>query len=487
LSIGRFVKDIFLCHTGADKDWVENLAERLEGQAIGERKISVWFDKWDIDGGANILSRIESGLKESRFVAVVLSPAMTKADWPTLEWQTQVFDDPAGKRGRILPLLRHAFDPITLEPIEIPLPLKILKRFDFSSEKRFEDEFKSLVRQLRGEPLLRGRSAEGVIGSTNPLVGPEEPDEISDSLVSNLLQVTHLPPFVFSDESTETNPSAIIEKLRPRFPWVLASGRLFTFCDPDAPRNPFGSVLTRRFQKKEKTADWLASEERTSFAIRLLNEALRNLCRSLNIWLMPGTREQYFFPVLDTRPRIFRWGASGRFRTLAKIASAGAGDAFGVHHAARVRFINLGGNAFMLLQPGWTFTSDGKNPLPGKQIGMLSIRWGGKERNAAVLRNTLMWGLLLSAGKPELRMDVGPGAILRVAAVPAHSALNVGISGDSIQLARVLGGEGAGEAVMNDALDTDELEAVANLHATPREDESWNDFEYPSDGEAEAF
>ena len=82
------MKDLFLCHTGADKPWVEQLATRLEQEKIKGRPIDVWFDQWDIDGGENILAKIEEGLRASRFVAVVLSPAMTRADWPTLEWQT---------------------------------------------------------------------------------------------------------------------------------------------------------------------------------------------------------------------------------------------------------------------------------------------------------------------------------------------------------------------------------------------------------------
>jgi RNA-directed DNA polymerase len=100
-------KDIFLCHTGADKDWVEELAKRLEDEPVADRKIGVWFDKWDIDGGENLLDKIEAGLKSSRFVGVVLSPAMTRAEWPKLEWQSQVYEDPAGRKARILPILRH--------------------------------------------------------------------------------------------------------------------------------------------------------------------------------------------------------------------------------------------------------------------------------------------------------------------------------------------------------------------------------------------
>ena len=186
------------------------------------------------------------------------------------------------------------------------------------------------------------------------VLGPEQPDEVPDSLVSNLLPVTSLPPFIYSDESSESSPTSIIERLHPRYPWWLSGGRLFTFCDPSSQRNPFAPVLTKRFQKTEKTADWLASDDRSASAIRLLNDALRSHCRSLQIWSMAGTKEQFFFAIPRKKTRLFRWGKSGRTRTLAKMVVGSTGDQFGVHHASRIRFINLGGTAFLLLQPGWT-------------------------------------------------------------------------------------------------------------------------------------
>jgi hypothetical protein len=36
-------KDIFLCHTGADKAWVEHLAERIEGEPYQDRYLGVIF------------------------------------------------------------------------------------------------------------------------------------------------------------------------------------------------------------------------------------------------------------------------------------------------------------------------------------------------------------------------------------------------------------------------------------------------------------
>lgn len=105
----------------------------------------------------NLLNRIEEGLNEARFLGVVMSPAWAAAEWPRLEWQSKVYEDPTGRKGRILPILLHKQDPETGEPLEIPLPLKLLKWFDFSDPRRYEAEYQELLREF----AENGRVAEG--------------------------------------------------------------------------------------------------------------------------------------------------------------------------------------------------------------------------------------------------------------------------------------------------------------------------------------
>jgi hypothetical protein len=119
--------DLFLCHTGKDKPWVEALAVTLEREQIAGRPLKVFFDQWDIAHGAHILERIEHGLTTSRFVGIVLSPAATRAPWPRAEWQSQLFDDPLNRLGRLLPILRHKFDPDSGEALDMPVLLKPIK------------------------------------------------------------------------------------------------------------------------------------------------------------------------------------------------------------------------------------------------------------------------------------------------------------------------------------------------------------------------
>src|SRR5438034_10655441 len=88
LDLGKLVthgKDIFLCHTGADKPWVETLAERIESLRYKDRYLGVVFDKWDFGKGKNIVLEIERLIDECRFVGLVVSKAMLAAEWPTME------------------------------------------------------------------------------------------------------------------------------------------------------------------------------------------------------------------------------------------------------------------------------------------------------------------------------------------------------------------------------------------------------------------
>jgi hypothetical protein len=52
-------KDLFLCHTGSDKPWVEALAEKVESVRYKGRFLSVAFDKWDFAHSKNIVLELE--------------------------------------------------------------------------------------------------------------------------------------------------------------------------------------------------------------------------------------------------------------------------------------------------------------------------------------------------------------------------------------------------------------------------------------------
>lgn len=467
------MKDLFLCHTGADKDWTRALAERLENEQIAGRPIEVFFDEWDIGYGRGIITEIDEGLKTSRYIGLVLSPGMLRAPWPTAEWQSQVMDDPVGRRARVLPLLLHKYDPTSGAPIELPFVLKGLKRFDFTDRKQFEVELLRLIRQLADLPPVRGRRRGG-LGSAlaSPSTGQEAPDPVEEALPSNLFPVIRLPDALFSDVTVARKKADVWKTVTGAIPpFVLHGDRLFSFVPHDAPDNPFRPFLTGIDKMDTPTSEWLADIDLARQVIGMLNYGLREHCYHLGIMTPKSDRSHFYCPIFkEGEPRLFSWG-KGRARTLATMKTRADGTAFGVHMSAHMRFIQLGAKLFMLAEPAWMFTTDGVVPLEGKEMGVFSTKWGGRERNAAVLRNVLMWGLLIGDGKPEVVLNVGTRkapvlAVLR--SVPSYTSLKAGLAHDLVRLDRILSGDGAGEMraglVATATIEgEEELEAVANL------------------------
>ena len=150
--------DLFLSHSGTDKEWVKTLAERLEQEGIDDspdaRRIKVFLDVWDIDYSQNIVNRLNEGLKKSCYLAAILSPEFLDSGWANQEWTHWFMDDPRARN--LLPLLYRSVSLDGKRRIELPMPFKTSKHFDFRENKHFESEFGKLLRRVRGQLPLRG-------------------------------------------------------------------------------------------------------------------------------------------------------------------------------------------------------------------------------------------------------------------------------------------------------------------------------------------
>ena len=65
MSSTEFQYDVFLSHSGADKDVVREIANRLKSDGV-----RVWFDEWEIRPGDSIRAKIEDGLEHSRVLVL---------------------------------------------------------------------------------------------------------------------------------------------------------------------------------------------------------------------------------------------------------------------------------------------------------------------------------------------------------------------------------------------------------------------------------
>jgi hypothetical protein len=447
------LKDIFVSYNRADEAWSHVLSERIEretrdGTPDGPR-LTAFFAPWDIELGQNILNRINDGLRQARFFALVMSPEFFSSDWTNLEWTNQVALDPRNATGRILPILRREVSMDQKQRIVIPAPFNVLNRLDFRDGRDFEAAFRELIRILRGLPKERGsagpptvslpKSAQTSATSHDYAFASATPE----ILVANLLELDGVPDVVWSGDTDTRDPAEVVAKAPTKEAFILEDKRLHSFAhwgDPLCSLHAAlkaGSTVT-----STRRADWLADDDRRRSFVRLLN---RCVCQhAFERHLSRDEKGRFYFrPVYggeetepQTRNHQFPDEAKPRAVAARKV-NPKDNSIFWVHYAAKLRVEILGERFFLRIEPAFVFTHDGREAIGGKNAGKLAIQWTGQQRNPDVLRTVLFWARYLADGRSQIRIAAGGGHLVS-SALPAVVRTNFGISGDYIRMAALV-------------------------------------------------
>lgn len=172
--------DVFLCHSSQNKEWVRQLAQRIDEESYNGRNLRSWFDEQHVEAGDRLRPELEAALDASLFVAVVLSAASINSRWASFEWN--YFSKLHPKGGGIIPLVleKSAKD-------DLPIELRDLVYIDFSDPSMFEMSFAKLIQviakpSLRTPHIVKSRCLE-LLSAALDLV-PSKPSAESDALYS---------------------------------------------------------------------------------------------------------------------------------------------------------------------------------------------------------------------------------------------------------------------------------------------------------------
>lgn len=95
------MKDVFICHASEDKDIVvQPLVTSLQ-----KRGITYWLDEAEILWGDSLIEKINGGLKESRFVIVIMSKSFIAKNWPKREFFSALNIEATKGQVKVLPLI----------------------------------------------------------------------------------------------------------------------------------------------------------------------------------------------------------------------------------------------------------------------------------------------------------------------------------------------------------------------------------------------
>lgn len=128
---------IFLSHTSADKRFVRQLRDDLLAHGVPR----VWVDEAEIEIGDSLIAKIELGLRETRYIGVVLSTKSINAPWVRKELDMAMNREIAGGEVVVLPLL--------YEKCELPGFLQGKLYADFTSVTEYEASLSKVLRRLR--------------------------------------------------------------------------------------------------------------------------------------------------------------------------------------------------------------------------------------------------------------------------------------------------------------------------------------------------
>ena len=131
------LRDVFICHASEDKKRVVNpLLRSLRAAAL-----SYWYDEEEISWGDSIVDKINIGLKNSRYVIVILSKNSVNKNWPKRELFSALQSEISAGGKRILPII--VGDKETSASILSDLPLLSDRRY-----LRWENDPNKVVYEL---------------------------------------------------------------------------------------------------------------------------------------------------------------------------------------------------------------------------------------------------------------------------------------------------------------------------------------------------
>jgi hypothetical protein len=137
---------VFISHCHADKKLARKLARDLTKNGV-----RVWIDEAEIQVGDSLIERLQDGIEQMDYLAVILSPASVSSEWVRREVEIAMNHEIKGRKVKVLPLL--------YKPCKLPLFLEGKVYDDCSTKSKYKNSLDSVLMRL-GLPKQARNSPE---------------------------------------------------------------------------------------------------------------------------------------------------------------------------------------------------------------------------------------------------------------------------------------------------------------------------------------
>lgn len=121
---------LFISYSHADKTFVDRLATQLV-----KAKVSVWLDRWELNLGDSLITKVQDAITDSSALLVILSKSSVESEWCKRELTSGLLRELEERRVVVMPVL--------MEDCEIPLFLRDKLYADFRTN--FDDGWRTVL------------------------------------------------------------------------------------------------------------------------------------------------------------------------------------------------------------------------------------------------------------------------------------------------------------------------------------------------------
>jgi hypothetical protein len=297
-----------------------------------------------------------------------------------------------------------------------------------------------VLRRMKEDHEDRIRRATS--GTAQPVPLPRTREVIH----SSLLPVTYLPATVFAAPCAFHDGQDDQVKQRIRFidgsdqlvRFLLRDGKLFTFHNLKDPDGPFRDVINQQGVETIRSERWWDDPEGHRRYVTLLNRGLYKFAARKWVRFDPAHKRFFFEATTPGQPRSEQYrplNAKSRTKQVVwqpKNKTTGALRNFWWHQAAGLSFLRTDSKQWCFcIRPERHLTSDGKVPLPAKQIGRRVTSKKARMWNDVYLGEVNFWRCFLSDRSPNIVLNFGDQSAVIGAELLEFTVDWLGIPGDS--------------------------------------------------------